>query len=344
MSDLLIERNKVFDWGKCAFEKIGLSAQDSSLLTNALVETSLWGIDSHGVARIPHYLTRLQNGTINKLPNFNLIRTGSATARLDGDDGHGILIMNHAAEKAIEIANEAGTGVVGVFNSSHCGAIGLYTRRITKSGMVGIAFTHSDALVVPYGGNRAFFGTNPISIAFPTTVEDEPVCLDMATSIVPWNFVMNAKREKKNVKAGLGVDELGNDSIDSTKIVAVKPMADYKGFALAFLIDMLCGPLNNMSFGPNLTSMYKDLDKKRKLGSLVIAIDPERFGGIDYLRNAATELINQVKQFGEHVKFPGEPEYLMKKDRSQRGIPFTDTMIAEFNYWASVFSINSIAN
>jgi len=340
MSEVFLDCNKIFEWGRLAFEQIGVPSEDASIIMNSLIETSLWGIDSHGVARIPHYLTRLQNGTINKLPQLNVIRTASATARLDGDDGHGILIMTHATEKAIEIARDAGTGVVGVFNSSHCGAIGLYTRLITQAGMVGIAFTHSDALVVPSGGNRAFFGTNPISIAFPTTDINEPVCLDMATSIVPWNFIMNARRENKNVKAGVGVDVNGNDSTDSQKIVAVKPMADYKGFALAFLIDMLCGPLNNMSFGPNLSSMYKDLDKKRKLGSLVLAIDPECFGGLEYLRNAATEIIKQVKTYGDNVKFPGEPEYIMKRDRLQKGIPFTDTMLSEFNYWSAFFSIN----
>lgn len=33
-------------------------------------------------------------------------------------------------------------------------------------------------------------------------------------------------------------------------IVAVKPMAGHKGYALAFMIDMLCGPLNGMNLWP----------------------------------------------------------------------------------------------
>lgn len=40
-----------------------------------------------------------------------------------------------------------------------------------------------------------------------------------------------------------------------------------------------------------MTSMYKDLHKKRKLGSLVIAIDPARFGGRDTIRAVGTAII-----------------------------------------------------
>lgn len=321
------------------FVKMGVPEADAATIVNALVRTSLWGIDSHGIARITHYLGRFENGTINKTPALELNKTAAATGQLDGDDGHGIVIMTAATNHAIALAREAGTGVVGVSNSSHCGAIGLYTRQVTEAGMVGIAFTHADALVVPHGGNKPFFGTNPISIAFPTENNDEPICLDMATSIVPWNYVMNARREKKKVPLGLAVDKDGNDCENADDIVAVKPMAEHKGYALAFMVDMLCGPLNGMNYGPNMTSMYKDLHKKRKLGSLVIAIDPERFGGRGVIRTVGTAIINQVRTHGDNVLFPGQLEYMSRKIREEGGIPVSDTILEDFNKWADKLGV-----
>lgn len=329
-----IDYKKIQSWAIELFANAGIPINDAETISKALVNTSLWGIDSHGIARITHYLERFENGTLNKHPKLELTKTAAATAQLDGDDGHGIIIMTRATEYAIQIAKESGVGVVGVHNSSHCGAIGLYTRQITQAGMVGIAFTHADALVIPYGGTKPFFGTNPLSIAFPTENDSEPICLDMATSIVPWNYMMNAKREKSKVSLGLGVDKEGKDSEIAEDIVAVKPMADHKGYALAFLIDMLCGPLNGMNFGPNMTSMYKDLNKKRKLGSLVLAIDPARFGGRDTIRAAGTAIINQVKLHGDNVLFPGQPEYMRKKIRIENGIPLSDTVAADFKKWS----------
>lgn len=343
MQEQLIDHRKIADWGIRMFVKMGVPQSDATTIVNALVKTSLWGIDSHGIARITHYLGRFENGTINKHPKLELNKTAAATGQLDGDDGHGIVIMTTATNHAIALAKEAGTGVVGVSNSSHCGAIGLYTRQVTEAGMVGIAFTHADALVVPHGGNRPFFGTNPISIAFPTENAEEPICVDMATSIVPWNYMMNAKREKAKVPLGLGVDKHGNDSDNAEDIVAVKPMAEHKGYALAFMIDMLCGPLNGMNYGPNMTSMYKDLHKKRKLGSLVIAIDPARFGGKDNIRAVGTAIINQVKTHGDNVLFPGQPEYLSRTERMEKGIPVSDTIMTDFKNWSGKLGVTPIA-
>jgi ureidoglycolate dehydrogenase (NAD+) len=342
VEDYLIDHKKILDWGVAAFVKSGVPQSDALTITDALVKTSLWGIDSHGIARITHYLGRFENGTINKHPKFELTKTAAATAQMDGDDGHGIVIMRAASKSVIELAKDAGAGIVGVQNSSHCGAIGLYTRQITEAGMVGIAFTHADALVVPFGGKKPFFGTNPISIAFPTENNDEPICVDMATSIVPWNYMMNAKREKAKVPLGLGVDKNGNDSGVAEDIVAIKPMAEHKGYALAFLIDMLCGPLNGMNYGPNMTSMYKDLDKKRKLGSLVIAIDPARFGGRDTIRTVGTAIINQVRTHGDNVLFPGQPEYIKKKERLEKGIPISETIAADFKNWSDKLGITPL--
>jgi ureidoglycolate dehydrogenase (NAD+) len=342
MKDLFVDHKRMRQWGTEMFVKIGVPKAEAEIIANALTNTSLWGIDSHGVARITHYLFRFENGTINKTPNLKLERTAAATGSLNGDDGHGIVIMTNATKHAIEIAKESGTGVVGVYNSSHCGAIGLYTRQITAAGMVGIAFTHADALVVPQGGKKPFFGTNPISIAFPTENNAEPICLDMATSIVPWNYMMNAKRERSKVPSGLGVDKDGNDATDPADIVAVKPMAEHKGYALAFLIDMLCGPLNGMNYGPNMTSMYRDLDKKRKLGSLVIAIDPARFGGKDTIRQVGTAIINQVKTHGDNVLFPGQPEYISRRKREATGIPLSESILEDFKKWSDKLGVASL--
>ena len=337
-----VTHDNILSWGKDIFMAIGLNEIDSSIISNSLVQTSLWGIDSHGIARIPHYLNRIDEGSINKNPNIVFSKTAFSTGSVDGDDGHGILIMHESAKFAIEMAQNSGAGIVGISNSSHCGAIGLYTRQISEQGMIGLAFTHSDSLVIPHNGNRAFLGTNPISIAIPTLNPTEPLCVDMATSIIPWNIIMNAKREKVEVPITYGVDINGMGTTNSDEIVAVKPMAEHKGYALAFLIDMLCGPLNGMAFGQNITPMYKDLAKKRKLGSLVIAINPKMFAGIDFIKKATSLAIQQVKQQSDAVLFPGEPEYIYEKKRKQVGIPVTETLKSQLDFWSNKFNRPSL--
>jgi len=317
-------------WSSIIFTKVGLTSEDANILSDSLVLTSLWGIDSHGIARIPHYLKRISLGSINISPNINFVQTSNSVGQLHGDNGHGIIIMHKATKYAINLASNSGVGIVGVSNSSHCGAIGLYTRKITENNMIGIAFTHSDALVVPYGGKQSFFGTNPISIAVPTDKVNEPICLDMATSVIPWNFVMNARRENTLISPEYGVDVNGNAITDPNNIVALNSLAGYKGFGLAFLIDLLCGPLNGMQFGPHITPMYEKLYETRNLGSLIIAIDIKRFYGGGALKIISRRVINELKKQSEKIMYPGEPEYINFKERTNKGIPISISLLSEF--------------
>ena len=55
-------------WATQCFAVAGMTHDDAALLAASLVQTSLWGIDSHGVALLPHYLERLANGTIKAQP------------------------------------------------------------------------------------------------------------------------------------------------------------------------------------------------------------------------------------------------------------------------------------
>jgi ureidoglycolate dehydrogenase (NAD+) len=321
-------------WVSSAFAATGMSEADSARSAALLVQTSLWGIDSHGVARVPHYLNRLTRGSIVARPKLVFQSTGPATGNVDGGDGLGFVVCDFAMSHAVACARASGVGIVGVRNSSHCGAIGLYTREAAAQGLIGIAFTHSDSFVVPHGGTKAFFGTNPISIAIPTPDPARPVCVDMATSVVPLNRIMNARRENRPVPPGLGVNAAGQEVTDPHEIVALKPMAEHKGFALAFLIDLLCGPLNGMAFGPHLNKMYEELDAPRRLGSLMIAFDPARFFGGAGLAFAAAAAVAEVKQQGAAVLFPGEPEYRSEAARRAAGIPVEPGLWHEFAAWS----------
>ena len=53
------------------FEKAGLSSEDAAFHAHALVQTNLWGVDSHGVLRLPIYIRRLRSGVLNPQPQIH---------------------------------------------------------------------------------------------------------------------------------------------------------------------------------------------------------------------------------------------------------------------------------
>jgi ureidoglycolate dehydrogenase (NAD+) len=329
-------------WARACLRAHDVSDDDAYLLAQSLVQTSLWGIDSHGIARLPHYLNRLSHGSIVARPSIAVQRTGVATAQVRGGQGLGIVVAHRANRIAMDIAAECGVAAVGVSDSSHCGAVGLYSRDAAQAGMIGISFTHSDSIAAPFGGHVPFLGTNPISMAFPRQ-GGEPVCLDMATTAIPWNRVMNARREGRGLPDGVAVDENGDNAVSADGARALRPLGGteygHKGYALALAIELLCGPLNGNPFGPHISPMYEQLQLPRRLGAFFIVIDPSRFAGGATLAATVEQMARELAAQPGQPRMPGDPEQDMKALRSQQGIPVEPGLWAEMAVWSECLRV-----
>jgi ureidoglycolate dehydrogenase (NAD+) len=325
-------------WGAACLRALGVPDEAADEVAGSLVQTSLWGVDSHGIARLPHYLNRIDQGSIRPRPAIAVTRSGAATAQVHGDRGLGIVVSHRANREAIALARESGIGAVGVTDSSHCGAIGVYTRVAARAGMIGIGFTHSDKIAAPHGGHLPFFGTNPISIAFPRE-NGEPVCLDMATTSIPWNQVMNARREGLPLPAGVAVDADGQDTTDAQATQALRPLGGlgygHKGYALALMIELLCGPLNGNPYGPQVGPMYQELARPRHIGAFFIAIDPSRFAGGATLTATIEHMARALAAEPGSPRMPGDPELEVAAERTRDGIPIEPGLRAEIAAWSA---------
>jgi ureidoglycolate dehydrogenase (NAD+) len=325
-------------WAIACLTRVGVGASDAEAVARALVQTSLWGIDSHGIARLGHYMARIQAGSVAAVPTLRITPTGPCTATLDGGHGLGIVVCAAAMAHAIELARANGVGIVGIGESSHCGAIGLYTRQAAAERLIGIAFTHADSIVAPFGGAQKLLGTNPLSIAFPNA-DGSPICLDMATSSIPWNRVMNARRDGHALPAGVAIDGDGVPTRSAGDAEALLPLGGgeygHKGYALALMIELLCGPLNGMPYADRIAPMFADLHAQRHLGSLVMALDPMRFAGGPTLAATVRDLIATLRRQPGDVQYPGEPEERRAAVRAREGIPIEPGLWAEFADWST---------
>jgi len=330
----------------------GLVENDSQYVAEALVATNLRGIDSHGVARLPHYLRRIQCGSIRPRPTIKLERLSPALARCDGDHGLGHLVMRRATQAAIELARESGAGWVAVRNSSHCGALALYGLPIADAGMIGLVFTHVDPMVFPFGAKKAFCGTNPVCITAPRAsagAEDlatGALCLDMATSKVPWNTVANAAMEGVPIQSGWAVDDNGRDTTVAEQVVALYPMGEYKGSGLGLLIDVLCSMLSDSPYGPDIPKMYGDPTQQRRLGGLVGAIDIQHFIPLDRFFSRVSELVTRwcslpSAQPNGQVLFPGQPELHTRRQRLREGVPLGMRLVKELEQLAVQYGMKN---
>ncbi|MCR8868113.1 ureidoglycolate dehydrogenase [Peribacillus frigoritolerans] len=310
--------------------KVGLNEETAGKIAEVLVHADLRNVNSHGVLRTEHYVNRLQAGGINPEAQISFQKTGPVTGVVDGDDGFGHVISDVAMDHAIDMARENGVGMVTVFNSSHCGALSYFVQKAADAKLIGIAMSHTDKIVVPFGGKTSFLGTNPIAYGVPAKTK-KPYILDMATSNVAWGKILQAREEGKEIPEGWGVDEHGAAVTDPNKVVSLSTFGGPKGYGLSVIVDVFSGLLAGAAFGPHIGKMYDDLDKKRKLGHYFCVINPSFFTDTDIFLEQMDQMIEELKQVEpapgfDRVYVPGEIEQINEEKNLKHGITIASSV------------------
>ncbi|MDF2037926.1 ureidoglycolate dehydrogenase [Cytobacillus oceanisediminis] len=308
----------------------GLIHEHAEKVAEILVHADLRNVNSHGVLRTEHYVNRLNAGGINPNPEITFNKTGPVTGVVDGDDGFGHVIADEAMNHAIQMAKENGVGMVTAINSSHCGALSYFVQNAAEQNLIGIAMTHTDKIVVPFGGKDAFLGTNPIAYGVPAKTQ-KPFILDMATSNVALGKILQYKEEGKEIPEGWGVDENGETVTDPSKVVSLSPFGGPKGYGLSMIVDIFSGLLAGAAFGPHVAKMYGDLDKKRKLGHYFCAINPAFFTDAEAFLENMDQMMAEIRQAPpapgfKSVLVPGEIEQMNEERNLEKGITIASTV------------------
>ncbi|MET3320151.1 UNVERIFIED_ORG: ureidoglycolate dehydrogenase (NAD+) [Peribacillus simplex] len=308
----------------------GLGEGSAGKIAEVLVHADLRNVNSHGVLRTEHYINRLQAGGINPDAQISFQSSGPVTGVVDGDDGFGHVIGEVAMDHAIEMARNNGVGMVTVVNSSHCGALSYFVQKATDAKLIGIAMSHTDKIVVPFGGKTSFLGTNPIAYGVPTKTK-KPFILDMATSNVALGKILQAREEGKAIPEGWGVDGNGATVTDPNKVVSLSTFGGPKGYGLSVIVDVFSGLLAGAAFGPHIGKMYDDLEKKRKLGHYFCVINPSFFTDSDLFLEQMDRMIEELQQVQpapgfDRVYVPGEIEQLHEERNLVQGITIASSV------------------
>ena len=333
---LHFQQQKVFEFCQKLLQGAGVPEEEAAIVTDVLVDTSLEGIDTHGISRLPVYLSRIQNGRINAKANIKVDRTAPSLANIDGDNGLGQLVGVRSMQVAVKLAGEAGVGAAAVRHSNHFGASSYYCKMASSSGMVGMAFTNTPSGIPPWGGKEAYFGTNPISFAFPG--KEQPVVIDMSSSTVARGNIILAAKEGKPIPEGWAIDSEGRPTTDARAALdgAVLPMAGPKGYAMALAVEIMSGILSGSAYGPRVGWIYDESTLPVNIGHFFLAIDisklmpqSEFLSRMDHMTG---EIKNSPRADGvKEIFIPGERRTNSARKRAGEGIPVSTQLLDELN-------------
>lgn len=317
------------------FTRSGMNSTDAAFCADALVQTNLWGIDSHGVLRMPIYTRRLRNRAINPAPQVRQVGGSLAFELWHGDDGMGFVVGRDAMRRAIELARQYNVSAVGVVHSNHFGATGLYARMAAEQGMIGIVMANVIPNVVAPGGSRPITGNNPLALAIPTFAEF-PFVLDISLSNVAGGKLLLASKKGEKIPLDWATDREGRptDDPDAGFKGFLLPVGGHKGLGLSYAVDILCGLITGGVFQHQMKSMYKQADEPSLTGHFVIVINPEAIISREDMAARMAEFQATIKASPmwdetQEMLLPGELEYRTAQKRAAAGIPLPADLYRE---------------
>jgi len=328
---------------------VGLPASDAEQVARLMILADLRGSDGHGIFRLPQYVRRIRAGGINVRPNIRVVQETEAMALVDGDNGMGHLVMRFAAEVAIEKAQRAGIGWVGVRRSNHAGPAALYAMMPLARDMIGIYMAVGNANhLPPWGGIELLLSTNPIAFAIPAG-EEPPIVLDMATTVAAYGKVKTKAQRGEPMPEGWMIDARGNSLTDPKRAEEgfLLPIGGYKGYGLALVFGLLAGTLNGAAFGRNVIDFNKDDKTPTNTGQVIVALDVARFAPVEMFKRDVDKVIREMreskKMIGvDRIRLPGEQSHATWLERSARGIPLNDALLNNLQQLATELGIEGI--
>ncbi|MEW6624658.1 MAG: Ldh family oxidoreductase [Bacillota bacterium] len=328
-------------------EQVGVSKSNAEIVSSNLVTADLRGVSSHGVARLPVYIKRIQLGLVNPHPSPKVVKSTSTTLLIDGDNGLGQINADDAMKRAVAMAEEKGQSLVGVRNTNHLGICADYVLKAAQKGMVGFCVGNASAHMAPWGGIKPILGTNPISVAVPAG-RFPAIVLDMATSIVARGKILLAAKKGEKIPLGWALDKDGNPTEDSEKarLGTVLPFGGPKGYGLSLLVDILSGVMTGALFGSKVPSMTENFETPLNLGAFLGAFRIDNFMPLELFEQRIEELITEIKESPrapgvDEIYLPGEIEHNRMEKGLKDGVKLDEKVRRDLNKLAESLNVTN---
>jgi len=340
---LIFSYEQLKKFSEDAFCNFGFTKNESEIITDVLLTSDLYGIDSHGMQRLVRYHKSIETGLIQMNKKAEVVFETPVSAVIDGNGGMGQVIGYDAMKLAIKKAKESGFAIVTVRNSNHYGIAGYYANMACREGLIGMSMTNTKAIMVPTFGKKAMLGSNPIAIAMPA--EPYNFFFDSSTTVVTRGKLELYKKLEKELPEGWAMAASGKGSSDASEVLSnissssgggILPLGgleeksgSHKGYGYGMFCEIFTAIL---SMG--VTSNHTYEDNKGGICHSFIAINPDIFGDRNQIKANLSAFLEELRQSpkaegAQRIYTHGEKEYFAYRDRMENGIEIDVNTVTE---------------
>lgn len=320
---------------KRVFMKYGLTEKKADICAQIHTESTYDGIYSHGTNRVARFVDYIQRGWVDVNADPTLEKDYGAIRVYNGNMGPGILNALYGADRAMELADRYGIGLVGLKNTTHWMRGGTYGLYVARKGYVGIMWTNTEACMPPWGAKECRLGNNPFVMAVPGPNGGPALQLDMAISQYAYGKLQVTRLAGKKLPFPGGFDKNGNLTDDPGAIeesMRILSIGYWKGSSFSFMLDILGSILSDGVGAADLSA-----DEKGSCGGcsqIMIVIDPKKTTSEDHMYETIKKAVTYIKsaELSEHsngIMTPGEDYIQFNKDHDKNGIFVDDSVWAE---------------
>ncbi len=326
-----------------AFRAFGFTAEEAGIITDVLLLSDLYGIESHGMQRMVMYHKHIEKGMVRvgarpevafETPVSAVVEANACMGHLAGHFGMGL---------CIEKAKKSGMAIVTVRNSNHFGIAGYYAKMACDQGLVGVSMTNSEAIMVPTFARKAMIGSNPIAVAMPA--EPYPFFFDAATTVVPRGKLEVYDKQGKPLPEGWAINREGRVSTDAREVLGdivakegggilplggnTELMGSHKGYGYG----MLCEIMTSM-FSMGTPSSHVNIGGVNGICHGFMAVDPRVFGNPEAIKAHFSAFLQELRDAPKaggqtRIYTHGEKEALAYRDRLEHGIDVNQKTVVE---------------
>ncbi|MEI8097846.1 MAG: 3-dehydro-L-gulonate 2-dehydrogenase [Sediminibacterium sp.] len=318
---------------KKAFILAGMPEDRAEICARIHTESSRDGVYSHGLNRVERFVDYIHKGWIDVHATPTLDSNLGALEIYNGHMAPGILNAIFAMNRATEIAEKNGVGLVSLNNTTHWMRGGAYGWLAAEKGYIGICWTNTESCMPAWGATSGGIGNNPFIMAVPR--KEGHLVLDIAMSLYSYGKlqVTRLKNQKLPYPGGFDINGALTDdpgAIEESR--RILPMGFWKGSGFAILLDVLASLLSG-----GLSTAAIDKFDNGSCGSccqVFIAINPLKINTQELIDKVLSETITQIKTSvpvteNSEIFYPGEQSLKTRHENLAMGIPVDDGVWAK---------------
>jgi len=327
MSETNMSLEAIHSLAKDSLITHGCDAENAGAVANIITRAEGDGCHSHGLMRLPGYVATLKSGKVNGKARPTINKLAPAVVQVNGHNGFAPYALQEGRNHLIEAAKTCGIAAMPLIGIHHFAALWTEVEPVAEAGLVAFACTSYKPAVIPAGGTKALYGTNPIAFGWPRK-NGAPMVFDQASSVMARGEVMLAAREGHILPDGVGVNANGDPTNDPNEVLkgALLAFGSHKGSSIAMMVELLAGGLIGESFSFEAAVRDNADGGPPQGGEFMFAMDPNLMGDANGWADHAEKLFDKIKE-QDGARLPGERRHMNRMETAASGVMVSNVVL-----------------